>query len=221
MYFTSEMNEMPIHYFWVSLMLCLFQEYIYLYIHTTHCTKHLGILGRKHYRGNWEVLVSLRQIHGGTLLEKPWKHKAPVPFLIEHYWGTFLYAVPQIWGGSSGENNKHQLWLMTLCVGSTLITVMTKIAWQSLSPKCDLFWIYWEVKAFCWVFKSKVHVSSLHSSRNKRNYLPIFLEGGKAPYFHFFQRKMKLRSKPLRRTLVRPISLFTPGLKKSCQDLYG
>lgn len=119
MYFTSEMNEMPIHYFWVSLMLCLFQEYIYiyLYIHTTHCTKHLGILGRKQYRGNWEVLVSLRQIRGGTLLEKSWKHKAPVPFLIEHYWGTFLYAVPQIWGGSSGENNKHQFWLMTLCVG--------------------------------------------------------------------------------------------------------
>lgn len=48
MYFTPEMNEMPIHYFWVSLMLCLFQEYIYIYIFIhTHYTLHrtLGHFG--------------------------------------------------------------------------------------------------------------------------------------------------------------------------------
>lgn len=67
------------------------------------------------------------------------------------------------------------------------MTVMTKIAWQSLSPNQDLFWIYWEVKTFCWVFKSKVHVSSLHSSRKYKELFANLLEGGgrKAPYFHF------------------------------------
>lgn len=42
---------------------------------------------------------------------------------------------------------------------------------------------------------SRVKCISHHSTAavNKRNYLPIFLEGGKAPYFHF-QRKMKLGS---------------------------
>lgn len=37
---------------------------------------------------------------------------------------------------------------------------------------------------------------------------------GRHHIFIFFQRKMKLRSKPLRKTLVIPISLFTPGLEK-------
>lgn len=33
--------------------------YIYLYTHTTHCTKHLGIMGQEQHSGDWEVLFSL------------------------------------------------------------------------------------------------------------------------------------------------------------------
>lgn len=157
-----------ISYFWMmSLMVCLFQEYIYVYTYYT-LHKTLGHYGLGTAQGNWKVLfsslkLSLEANTRWHIVGKLWKHKAPVPFLIEHYWGTFLYAVPQIRGGGINtsltyfDNNELRVNINIYKNKDCLANFLKSQMWSIVD-------ILGSEKLFYWVFKSKVHISSLHSS---------------------------------------------------------
>lgn len=118
-----------ISYFWMILMVCLFlgDLYICMYIYFTHTHLHIAQISghyglrrvqwggkRRKYFSACKTIYLEAKIWWWHIIGKLWKRKAPVPFLIEHYWGTFLYVVPQFFFflfftpalGRKGENKR-------------------------------------------------------------------------------------------------------------------
>lgn len=61
-----------------------------------------------------------------------------------------------------------------------------------------------------------MHVSSLHSSRNKRSFCRSSWKEGRhhISIFSFFSKEDETEKQAIEKTLVIPISLSTPGLEK-------
>lgn len=72
-------------------------------------------------------------------------------------------------------------------MGSALISAVTQTAWQSFHVPNAIYFMDVLRSEQLVAESSRVKCMSHHSTAavTESNYLPIFLEGGKAQYFHF------------------------------------